>query len=219
MKTYTLNDIAKLKNATVNEIKEYLKTARGYVLNKTPDLPLSPSEIKLIDPILFFNLQHPTPKVKKKKDDTDVQSIQEGQNEIEDAPTTLPNHDHSQKSIDTSKPKLEEKLVLSVASSNVVRGMKIAKASKRFNLSSVEIKQILEKAGLFSKEMLVQGDGIRFNHQYQLTDEQYDLLKASAKPPVARTLPYDDVLFAANEYPVYIGYVLFYDHKKNDKGL
>lgn len=59
MQEYTLNDIAQLKKSTSQEIIDYLKI-RGYTFTKSPDTPLTPSEIKLIDPILYFKLQHKT---------------------------------------------------------------------------------------------------------------------------------------------------------------
>ena len=57
MKEYTLNDIAQIKESTAQEIIDYLQS-KGYAFTKSPDQPLTPSEIKLIDPILFFKLQH-----------------------------------------------------------------------------------------------------------------------------------------------------------------
>ncbi len=57
MKTYTLNDIAHIKESTSQEIIDYLQS-KGYAFTKSSDQPLTPSEIKLIDPILFFKLQH-----------------------------------------------------------------------------------------------------------------------------------------------------------------
>lgn len=59
MQEYTLNDIAQLKKSTSQEIIDYLKI-QGYTFTKSPDTPLTPSEIKLIDPILYFKLQHKT---------------------------------------------------------------------------------------------------------------------------------------------------------------
>lgn len=59
MQEYTLNDIAQLKKSTSQEIIDYLKI-QGYTFTKSPGTPLTPSEIKLIDPILYFKLQHKT---------------------------------------------------------------------------------------------------------------------------------------------------------------
>lgn len=57
MKIYTLHNIAQLKKSPPQEIIDYLQS-KGYAFTKSPDQPLTPSEIKLIDPILFFKLQH-----------------------------------------------------------------------------------------------------------------------------------------------------------------
>lgn len=79
MKEYTLNDIAQLKESTPQEIIDYLQS-KGYAFTKSPDQPLTPSEIKQIDPILFFKLQHeprtPRPQIQqeteKKEDNVEV---------------------------------------------------------------------------------------------------------------------------------------------------
>lgn len=71
MKEYTLNDIAQMKESTAQEIIDYLQS-KGYAFTKSPDQPLTPSEIKLIDPLLFFKLQHgfrvSTPQAQPKDD-------------------------------------------------------------------------------------------------------------------------------------------------------
>lgn len=79
MKEYTLNDIAELKESTSHEIIAYLHS-KGYAFTKSPDQPLTPSEIKQIDPILFFQLKHeprtPRPQIQqeteKKEDNVEV---------------------------------------------------------------------------------------------------------------------------------------------------
>ena len=79
MKEYTLNDIAQLKDSNPQEIIDYLQS-KGYAFTKSPDQPLTPNEIKQIDPILFFKLQHeprtPRPQIQqeteKKEDNVEV---------------------------------------------------------------------------------------------------------------------------------------------------
>ncbi|MBR1381379.1 MAG: DEAD/DEAH box helicase [Paludibacteraceae bacterium] len=83
MKEYTLNDIAQMKESTPQEIIDYLQS-KGYAFTKSPDQSLTPSEIKQIDPILFFKLQHeprtPRPQIQqeaeKKEDNIEVTSTE-----------------------------------------------------------------------------------------------------------------------------------------------
>ena len=151
MKTYTLNDIANLKNATVDEIKEHLKTTHNYVLNKQLDQPLSPSEIKLIDPVLFFDLQYPKSKNNKEKK---TESLNKESLNVE-----ITEH---------KTPKIQ---VLEEPNSNQIAiqvGMKLSKASKFFHKSWNDI----------AKFLLEKGMPIMVDKEYRLSDEQYDALKA-----------------------------------------
>ena len=151
MKTYTLNDIANLKNATVDEIREYLKTTHNYVLNKQSDQPLSPSEIKVIDPVLFFDLQHPKSKNNKEKK---TESLNEESLNVE-----ITEHETSKIQV------LEEPNSNQIA---IQVGMKLSKASKFFHKSWNDI----------AKFLLEKGMPIMVDKEYRLSDEQYDALKA-----------------------------------------
>lgn len=54
----TLEDIAKIKNSTVDEIRKYYKEKNNVDLSEPVDKELSPSVIKAIDPILYFNFRN-----------------------------------------------------------------------------------------------------------------------------------------------------------------
>lgn len=53
----TIGELAKIKNATINDLVEYAN-GRGLSLSDNPDYQLTESEIKVIDPILSFKLRY-----------------------------------------------------------------------------------------------------------------------------------------------------------------
>lgn len=150
MKTYTLKDIAALKNASVEDITAYLANERDYILTKTSDQPLSPSEIKLIDPILYFKLQHPTSN--SKKDQTAESQSEEGLNS-------------EKENLQDSENQLSQELQVEEIEkqTNALAGMKLSKAGKYFHKSWNDI----------AKFLLEKGMPITVDKEYQLSDEQY----------------------------------------------
>ena len=96
------------------------------------------------------------------------------------------------------------------------KGMRLFKASERFNLSADDIQQLLKRHNMLYTAMFV--DGI-LDTNYHLTDIQYDLIKEYAKPKVHKSTLYDDVLLTTGEPSTYIGYVIFYDFQEKHSGL
>lgn len=54
----TLGDIASMKNSTIEELQAYLVQRGGIVIPNNSEYVLSPNELKLIDPVLAFNLKY-----------------------------------------------------------------------------------------------------------------------------------------------------------------
>ena len=189
MKTYTLKDIAEQKNASVEDIKAYLANERGYILTKTSDQPLSPSEIKLIDPVLYFKLQHPTSK--SKKDQTAESQSEEGMN--------------SEKQIfqDSDNQSSQEiQVVETEKQTNALAGMKLSTAGKYFHKSWNDI----------AKFLLEKGMPITVDKEYQLSDEQYDALKAEFGMPEKKNIQ-------KQKSGEYFGVVHFYYYRVNNFGI
>ena len=189
MKTYTLKDIAELKNASVEDIMAYLANERGYILTKTSDQPLSPSEIKLIDPVLYFKLQHPTSK--SKKDQTAESQSEEGLN----SETENLQDSENQLSQETQVEETEKQ-------TNALAGMKLSKAGKYFHQSWNDI----------AKFLLEKGMPIIVDKEYRLSDEQYDALKAEFGIPKKK-------LIQKQKSGEYFGVVHFYDYRVNHFGI
>lgn len=189
MKTYTLKDIAALKNASVEDITAYLANERDYILTKTSDQPLSPSEIKLIDPILYFKLQHPTSN--SKKDQTAESQSEEGLNS-------------EKENLQDSENQLSQELQVEEIEkqTNALAGMKLSKAGKYFHQSWNDI----------AKFLLEKGMPIIVDKEYQLSDEQYDALKAEFGVPEKKLIP-------KQKSGEYFGVVHFYDYLVNHFGF
>lgn len=189
MKTYTLKDIAELKNASVEDIMAYLANERGYILTKTSDQPLSPSEIKLIDPVMYFKLQHPTSK--SKKDQTVESQSEEGLN----SETENLQDSENQLSQETQVEETEKQ-------TNALAGMKLSKAGKYFHQSWNDI----------AKFLLEKGMPIIVDKEYQLSDKQYDALKAEFGVSEKKLIP-------KQKSGEYFGVVHFYDYLVNHFGF
>lgn len=193
------------KNSTIDEFLMYART-KGLSLSDNPDYILSPSELKLIDPIFSFQLKSAQRRSKSVLP-------QEKPFPISEVPSS------EDVAVSDDKPISQElsSSKISVPSSGVPsspvekKGMKLAKAGKYFNQSWEEISNYLSSVDI----------PILVSPQTRLTDEQYDALlshfgKAVKAPKML--LPFDDVLCSGEGANTYIGVVQFYDGYRNHFG-
>ncbi len=203
MKEYTLNDIAQMKESTPQEIIDYLQS-KGYAFTKSPDQPLTPSEIKLIDPILFFKLQHVL-RIQRPK----TQETEEIQTDIREQ--------------ETSSSKTGSKIKLIKASKTLNVGMHelVDICNRLGHPVALDPNERLPHdlymriAQEVHPDMPTEG----IEHNSDSTKQQENTSSNQKKDkPTSKKFHFDDILLDDNNNIEYIGIVHFYDDYKNHFG-